>query len=66
MTSGAQRFNMVGMTRLVAISARFPTDMYEQIKGGAIASRRSLNMELIVLVEEALKEREAKKLKAER
>lgn len=48
------------------ISVRFPPDVYDQVQTEAARHLRSLNMEIRTLVEEALKEREAKKLKAER
>jgi predicted HicB family RNase H-like nuclease len=55
------------MSRLFpSISIRFPPEIHDRVKDSAAASRRSLNMEVVTLVEEALKEREAKKLKSPR
>jgi hypothetical protein len=42
------------------INVRFPPPIYDAVTKAAAAERRSLNMQVLTLVEEALKEREAK------
>jgi hypothetical protein len=48
------------------ISVRFPPELDGQVRGLARTERHSLNIMVLILVEEALKEREAKMAQPQR
>ena len=51
---------------MTATNVRIPNDLHQRVKDEAQRDRRSNNAEIITLLEEALKERDSKKIEPPR
>ena len=54
------------MHTVVAVTIRFPGELHHELRDAATNDRRSFNGEVVTLLEEALKERESKKIEPPR